>query len=120
MSNRRSNIRFHFTEKPLDATISVHKIKQVEVKSKEGSIQLLDISGNGLQFFSPLRFQVTDDVLLCFMFRIMHKWFKVYGSIKRQKEAEKGYIYGVALEFEDYASKMSLIQTVHQLKLERE
>lgn len=120
MSNRRSNVRFHFTEKPLDATIFVHKIKQVEVKSKEGSIQILDVSGNGLQFFSSLRFQVTDEVLLCFMFRITQKWFKVYGSIKRQRETEEGYIYGVALEFEDYASKMALIQTVHQLKLEHE
>ncbi|RKD68144.1 PilZ domain-containing protein [Sinobaca qinghaiensis] len=122
MSNRRSNVRFYFTDNPLDATVHVHKIKQTEVKSKAGPIQILDISGNGLQFFSPLRFQVTDEVLLCFNFRVTQKWFNVYGRIKRQwqSETEQGYIYGVALEFEEYAAKTSLIQTVHQLRLEQE
>ncbi|WP_252315064.1 PilZ domain-containing protein [Sinobaca sp. H24] len=93
MSNRRSNVRFYFTDNPLDATVHVHKIKQTEVKSKAGPIQILDISGNGLQFFSPLRFQVTDEVLLCFNFRVTQKWFNVYGRIKTMAVRNKARVH---------------------------
>lgn len=97
--NKREFVRLKTSHK-LAAVISIIGIGKRQVQSKELSVCLEDVSGNGLAFISNLDIPVEREVTFAINFRLLETDLEFQGLLVRKTSIASNtkYIYGVHLQ----------------------
>lgn len=100
-SNQRHFFRIPLDPKPC-GKISILKIKEDFIETKNREVCIEDISAGGVRFITDLDFPLVDDVVYSFEFELLDQVFVICGKLVRREEVDiEVYEYGLRfLHFE--------------------
>lgn len=91
--NRDEAFRFIF-DRPLSGFFSIIRVNNLENKSRNGAMSVLDISAGGLKFQSNLDLPEQADLELLLTFIINADEIDLRGRILWKKKSGSAYMYG--------------------------
>lgn len=101
---------FRFTfEPPLPGFFSIIRVNNMENKSRNGSMNVLDISASGLKFQSNLELPERADLELLLTFTINSENINLRGKIIWKKKKTASYMYGFIMN-ENEIQKETIIK----------
>ena len=98
--NRDEAFRFPFNP-PLSGFFSIIRINNLENKSRNGAMSVLDISAGGLKFQSILDLPEQADLELLLTFIMNEDEISLQGRILWKKKKASSYIYGFIMNEND-------------------
>ncbi|MBP1930213.1 PilZ domain-containing protein [Ammoniphilus resinae] len=100
---RQDGFRLVF-QKSISASFKILHLQGREVESKEGTIEILDMSLTGAKVTTSLQIPVNKTIiqLEC---TIHHQKLRIAGELKWVRESYKGYIYGMAFDPKSYSER---------------
>ena len=113
-TNKRRFFRLSFSNL-LCAEMKLIPLEDIALKSRIWTIGIMDISGGGLRFLSPVKLPVEYRFLVEFKMSVLNEEYKLLGEIIRSSETER-YEYAVRFISDD-ATQSKLVQMVNLLSV---
>lgn len=112
--NKRRFFRLAFSH-PLCADMKMIPLEDVDLDNRSTRVGIVNISGGGLKFVSPMKLPDDVQMLLEFKFVMLNKEVKLLGQIVRRMETER-FEYSVNFTLDDNQLS-SLIQLINTLSV---
>ncbi|MFE8703551.1 PilZ domain-containing protein [Cytobacillus sp. FJAT-54145] len=113
MYKREEPFRFQF-QNPIPGTFKLLSINGVSGQSKAGSVQVLDVSPNGLKFKSTLDLPIErTKFLMEVSFLLNDELVRVLGEPKWKKREGTSFVYGF-VGIDDEETKKEIIERLKQ------
>lgn len=108
---REEAFRFQF-QKPLHGSIKVIKENGANVDSISNSIDILDVSPNGIKFVSPINLAIREkQYLLEITFELENRYLHILGEAVWKKENGSNFTYGF-IGMDNKSTKQEVIDTL--------
>jgi hypothetical protein len=113
--NKRHFFRLAFAT-PLCADMKIIPLEDVEIEQRSHRVAIVDLSGGGLKFISPVKLADDFQMLLEFRFVLLNKELKLLANLVRRLDEGERFEYSVRFTIDD-SEQSNLVQLINTLSI---